>query len=123
LLHLPHRVSNLPRASEKLSPGRSELMADEQTPVPAKNVIFMLPDGASASYMANYRYFKEDADGPVREPLLKGMVQTDSFNNPVTDSAAGATAYATGVKTRNGSAAVLNAVESRLHRETVLEVS
>jgi hypothetical protein len=37
-------------------------MADEQTPVPAKNVIFMLPDGASASYMANYRYFKE---GPL----------------------------------------------------------
>ena len=58
-------------------------MADEQTPVPAKNVIFMLPDGASASYMANYRYFKEDADGPVWEPLLKGMVQTDSADNPI----------------------------------------
>jgi alkaline phosphatase len=81
-------------------------MTDEQTPVPAKNVIFMLPDGASASYMANYRYFKEGADGPVWEPLLKGMVQTDSFNNPVTDSAAGANAYATGIKTRNGSVGV-----------------
>jgi alkaline phosphatase len=81
-------------------------MADEQTPVPAKNVIFMLPDGASASYMANYRYFKEGAEGPVWEPLLKGMVQTDSFNDPVTDSAAGANAYATGVETRNGSVGV-----------------
>ncbi|WP_207480912.1 alkaline phosphatase [Arenibaculum pallidiluteum] len=81
-------------------------MADVQTPVSAKNVIFMLPDGASASYMANYHYFKEGAGAPVWEPLLKGMVQTGSFNNPVTDSAAGATAYATGVGTRNGSVGV-----------------
>lgn len=76
------------------------------TPTTAKNVIFMLPDGASAAYAVNYRYFKEGPDGPVWEPLLKGMVQTDAFNNPITDSAAGATAYATGVKTRTGSVGV-----------------
>ncbi|WP_052402933.1 alkaline phosphatase [Muricoccus aerilatus] len=73
------------------------------TPTTAKNVIFMLPDGASAAYAANYRYFKEGTEGPIWEPLLKGLAQTDSFNNPITDSAAGANAYATGVKTRNGS--------------------
>ncbi|MDJ0391538.1 alkaline phosphatase [Roseomonas sp. E05] len=82
------------------------MATEDQTPATAKNVIFMLPDGASASYMANYRYFKEGTEGPVWEPLLKGMVQTDSFSNPVTDSAAGANAYATGVKTRNGSVGV-----------------
>jgi alkaline phosphatase len=67
-----------------------------------KNVIFMLPDGASAAYAANYRFFKEGAEVPLWEPLLKGAVQTSSFNAFITDSAAGANAYATGVKTRNG---------------------
>ncbi|MCO6414646.1 alkaline phosphatase [Siccirubricoccus sp. KC 17139] len=62
----------------------------------------MLPDGASAAYASNYRFFKEGGEAPVWEALQKGLVQTDSFNNPITDSAAGATAYATGVKTRNG---------------------
>jgi alkaline phosphatase len=81
-------------------------MATENQNSAAKNVIFMLPDGASTSFAANYRYFKEGSEGPVWEPLLKGMVQTDSFNNPITDSAAGANAYATGVKTRNGSVGV-----------------
>jgi alkaline phosphatase len=82
------------------------MATEDQTPATAKNVIFMLPDGASASYMTNYRYFKEGEEGPVWEPLLKGMVQTDSFSNPVTDSAASANAYATGAKTRNGSVGV-----------------
>jgi alkaline phosphatase len=79
---------------------------EDQAPSTAQNIIFMLPDGASAAYAANYRFFKQGAEGPVWEPLLRGMVQTDSFNNPVTDSAAGANAYATGVKTRNGSVGV-----------------
>ncbi|SDB74692.1 alkaline phosphatase [Belnapia rosea] len=82
------------------------MTSENPTPETAKNVIFMLPDGASTSYLANYRYFKEGPDAPVWEPLLKGMVQTDSLNNPITDSAAGANAYATGVKTRNGSVGV-----------------
>jgi alkaline phosphatase len=105
-VEFPYR--SLPGGSKTLSPGRKwNLMAnEEQAPGTAKNIIFMLPDGASAAYAANYRAFKEGAEGPVWEPLLKGMVQTDSFNNPVTDSAAGANAYATGVKTRNGSVGV-----------------
>jgi alkaline phosphatase len=82
------------------------MATEDQTPATAKNVIFMLPDGASASYMANYRYFKEGGESPIWEPLLKGMVQTDSFSDPITDSAASANAYATGVKTRNGSVGV-----------------
>ncbi|WP_187830113.1 alkaline phosphatase [Siccirubricoccus phaeus] len=82
------------------------MATEDQTPATAKNIIFLLPDGASASYMANYRYFKEGPEAPVWEPLLKGMIQTDSFSDPITDSAASANAYATGVKTRNGSVGV-----------------
>jgi alkaline phosphatase len=66
----------------------------------AKNVIFMVPDGYSASYATNYRWYK--GEETVLDSMLVGMHRTYSANTEVTDSAAAGTAMATGVKTNNG---------------------
>ncbi|ALC92639.1 alkaline phosphatase [Bacillus sp. FJAT-18017] len=65
-----------------------------------KNVIFMVPDGYSASYATNYRWFKGKES--QMDSILVGMHRTYSANSEVTDSAAAGTAMATGVKTNNG---------------------
>lgn len=64
-----------------------------------KNVIFMIPDGFSASYVTNYRWYKGKQS--LLDSMLVGMHRTYSANSAVTDSAAAATAMATGVKTNN----------------------
>ena len=66
----------------------------------AKNVILMVPDGYSASYATNYRWYK--GEETVLDSMLVGMHRTYSSNSEVTDSAAAGTAMATGVKTNNG---------------------
>ncbi|WP_409272063.1 alkaline phosphatase [Neobacillus sp. SCS-31] len=65
-----------------------------------KNVIFMIPDGFSASYATNYRWFKGKES--QMDSILVGMHRTYSADTEVTDSAAAGTAMATGVKTNNG---------------------
>lgn len=65
-----------------------------------KNVIFMIPDGYSASYATSYRWYKGEES--AMDPLLVGMHRTYSADTEVTDSAAAGTAMATGVKTNNG---------------------
>ena len=66
----------------------------------AKNVIFMVPDGYSAAYATNYRWYKGEES--IMDSMLVGMHRTYSANSEVTDSAAAGTAFATGVKTNNG---------------------
>ncbi|RQW18954.1 alkaline phosphatase [Bacillus sp. C1-1] len=70
---------------------------------PAKNVIFLIPDGFSQSYASSYRFYKEDAL-PIWEEkeMFAAMVKTGSNNAAITDSAAAGTALATGHKTDNG---------------------
>jgi alkaline phosphatase len=65
-----------------------------------KNVIFMVPDGYSAAYATNYRWFKGEES--IMDSMLVGMHRTYSSNSEITDSAAAGTAFATGVKTNNG---------------------
>ncbi|SES07465.1 alkaline phosphatase [Salipaludibacillus aurantiacus] len=64
-----------------------------------ENVIFLIPDGFSASYATNYRHYK--GEETIFDELLVGLMQTTSADNEVTDSAAAGTAMATGVKTNN----------------------
>ncbi|MFC4683681.1 alkaline phosphatase [Exiguobacterium sp. s149] len=66
-----------------------------------KNVIFMIPDGYSASYATNYRWYADEEETTLDQHLT-GMMRTYSANSKVTDSAAAGTAMATGVKTNNG---------------------
>ena len=96
------------RGSETVS--RSEFgsgsIDNEVAPALAKNVIFMVPDGFGDAAATAYRYFKGTEEPPAWEHGLQASVQTHSASSPVTDSAAAATAYATGVKTYNGGIAV-----------------
>lgn len=78
----------------------AEAKSDKVNNGKAKNVIFMVPDGYSASYATNYRWYKGEES--IMDSMLVGMHRTYSANSEVTDSAAAGTAFATGVKTNNG---------------------
>ncbi|MFS0788520.1 alkaline phosphatase [Shouchella sp. 1P09AA] len=70
---------------------------------PAKNVIFLIPDGFSQSYANSYRMYKEESE-PIwdEKEMLSAHVKTESNDAAITDSAAAGTAFATGQKTNNG---------------------
>ncbi len=103
--------------------------APEPVPTAAagpRNVIFLLGDGMGAAHVKAYRVYADDPATPDIDPLpfddlQVGAVATDSIafrcrdNNPedcvrdpyaVTDSAASASAYATGHDTLNGAISV-----------------
>lgn len=64
-----------------------------------RNVILMIPDGCGPAAITLARLVS--GHPLVLDSLLVGAVQTHSADSHVTDSAAGGTALATGVKTRN----------------------
>lgn len=74
--------------------------ADEPAETQIKNVIFMIGDGMGENHLLlaeekGYDLFMDDA------PDLRGQSMTRSFSHKVTDSAAGATALACGVRNLN----------------------
>ncbi|KXI28532.1 alkaline phosphatase [Paraglaciecola hydrolytica] len=78
------------------------------SPAP-KNIIMVVGDGMGPEYTTAYRMYMDDKNTPeleltIFDQLLVGMASThpDLSNGYVTDSAAGATSLATGVKTYNG---------------------
>ena len=80
--------------------------ADEARP---RNVILFVSDGcgpASFTLARDYVRYKGGGDALAIDPLQVGSIHTYSTNSRVTDSAAGATAFACGVKTYNGAIAV-----------------
>jgi len=81
-------------------------------PMP-KNIIVVVGDGMGPEYTTAYRMFMDDKSTPeveltIFDQLLVGMASTHPAHSQgfVTDSAAGATALSTGVKTYNGAIAV-----------------
>jgi alkaline phosphatase len=89
-----------------------------------KNIIMVIADGMGPAYTTSYRYFNDDPltehiEETVFDRLLVGSASTypASVSGVVTDSAAGATALATGFKTYNGAIALdvnKNSVETVL---------
>jgi alkaline phosphatase len=77
-----------------------------------KNIIYMIGDGMGPAYLAGYRYFSDDKAKPeventIFDELWLGMASTYPDDDTyVTDSAAGATALATGFKSYNGAISV-----------------
>lgn len=78
-----------------------------------KNIIMVIGDGMGPAYTTAYRMYADDPATPeveetVFDRLLVGMASThpDSNTGYVTDSAAGATALSSGVKTYNGAIGV-----------------
>ncbi|MGZ5445812.1 MAG: alkaline phosphatase [Thermoanaerobaculia bacterium] len=69
------------------------------TPQPApKNVILLIADGAGLGHLTLARHIRADAFRIGTMPVV-GVFTTGCFNRAVTDSAASATAFATGSKT------------------------
>jgi alkaline phosphatase len=85
--------------------------AAQQAPTPAavpgerpRNVIMMIPDGFGPASLTMARMAK---GAPLAlDEFLTGNVGTEATDSHVTDSAAGATAYASGIKTYNGAIGV-----------------
>ncbi|MDF2153387.1 alkaline phosphatase [Vibrio sp. CAU 1672] len=76
------------------------------------NIIYMIGDGMGPAYTSAYRYFTNNPDTAqiettVFDSILVGMARTYPDDDTyVTDSAAGATALSSGIKTYNGAVAV-----------------
>lgn len=76
------------------------------------SIIFVIGDGMAPPYTSAYRYYMDDPSTPavdmtIFDEMLVGMARTyPNDTTVVTDSAASATALATGVKTFNGAIGV-----------------
>ncbi len=73
------------------------ILATAQKP---KNVIFLIGDGMGLAQVSTTFYYKDTRPNFQRFKHI-GLVRTSSATHKVTDSAAGATAYASGIKTYN----------------------
>ncbi|RLD27190.1 MAG: alkaline phosphatase [Bacteroidetes bacterium] len=72
-----------------------------------KNVILLIGDGTGLTQISSAFYFKETSPNYARFKHI-GLINTSSSREDITDSAAGATAFACGVKTYNGAVGVAN---------------
>ncbi len=70
-----------------------------------KNIIFLIGDGMGLSQVSASLYFNENPSNFERFQTI-GLIKTSSSAELITDSAAGATAFASGVKTYNGAIGV-----------------
>lgn len=80
-------------------------IAKEEAPPKAKNVILLIGDGTGLSQISSAFYFKKTSPNYARFKYI-GLIKTSSSREDITDSAAGATAFASGVKTYNGAIGV-----------------
>ncbi|MEZ4858268.1 MAG: alkaline phosphatase [Flavobacteriaceae bacterium] len=74
-------------------------------PKKPKNIILLIGDGTGLSQVSSAQFFKDSPSNYDRFPVI-GLIKTSSASDLVTDSAAGATAFASGVKTYNGAVGV-----------------
>ncbi|MEL6810032.1 MAG: alkaline phosphatase [Bacteroidota bacterium] len=65
-----------------------------------KNVILLIGDGMGLSQVSLTQYYGDEPSNFERFPTV-GLIKTSSESHVITDSGAGATAYAAGVKTYN----------------------
>jgi len=80
-------------------------IAKEEAPPKAKNVILLIGDGTGLSQISSAFYFKSTSPNYARFNSI-GLINTSSSKEDITDSAAGGTAFASGVKTYNGAIGV-----------------
>lgn len=83
---------------------KSRTIANKEVIAP-KNVILLIGDGTGLSQISSTFYFKGSSPNYARFKNI-GLIKTSSSRQDVTDSAAGATAFACGVKTYNGAIGV-----------------
>lgn len=71
-----------------------------------KNVILMIGDGMGLSQMSSIYYYNDGERPNFSRFKTIGLINTSSAKEKITDSAAGATAFATGRKSYNGAISV-----------------
>ncbi len=76
----------------------------ESTRTP-KNIILVEGDGTGLSQVSAAQFFKDGPSNYDRFPVI-GLIKTSASSDLITDSAASATAFASGVKTYNGAIGV-----------------
>jgi alkaline phosphatase len=79
--------------------------AVSQTTKPPKNIILLVGDGMGLSEISASLYFNDTPSNFLRFHTV-GLSMTSSSRELITDSAAGATAFASGIKTYNGAIGV-----------------
>ncbi len=82
-----------------------------------KNIILLVGDGMGLSEISSSLYFNDKPSNFLRFNTV-GLSMTSSSKELVTDSAAGATAFASGIKTYNGAIGVN---EAKQPAETIVE--
>ncbi|VAW67360.1 Alkaline phosphatase [hydrothermal vent metagenome] len=89
---------------------------------PVKNIILMIGDGMGAEHrrVARLIHKGESAELAMDRLAVKGQVRTSAFNGVLTDSAAAATAMATGQKTANG---VIGLSPQLNHLENIIQAA
>lgn len=70
-----------------------------------KNIILLIGDGMGLSQVSAAQFYKEGASNFEEFPVI-GLIKTSASDKLITDSAAGATAFACGIKTYNGAIGV-----------------
>lgn len=80
-------------------------IAKEEVAPKAKNVILLIGDGVGLSQVSSAFYFKKTSPNYARFNWV-GLISTSSSREDITDSAAGATAFGSGIKTYNGAIGV-----------------
>ena len=78
---------------------------EESTVTKPKNVILMIGDGMGLSQLSSPQYYSQQQPNLEQFPIV-GLIKTSSSAQLITDSAAGATAFACGVKSYNGAIGV-----------------
>ena len=95
-------------------------LEEDITTTPKKrplNIILMIADGTGLSQISASQFFNPKASNYERFKHI-GLIKTSSSSDLITDSAAGATALASGIKTYNGAVGVDN---DTLPKSTILE--
>lgn len=87
-------------------------------PTAPKNVILLIGDGMGLSQVSSCYFFGNDNPPNFNRFPVVGLINTTSADAEITDSAAGATAFAAGVKTYNGA---ISKNENKENVETLIE--
>lgn len=98
-------ISLLWGCSAKTPEAQTTFVKAPQQPITAKNVILLIGDGMGLSQITAGMYANGNTLELERFKTI-GLIKVHASNNLITDSAAGATAFATGTKTYNGAIGV-----------------
>jgi alkaline phosphatase len=83
-----------------------------------KNIILLIGDGMGLSQVSTAFFYKDTVPNFQRFNSI-GLIKTSSASDLITDSAAGATAFSTGVKSYNGSIGMSN---DTIPQKTIVEM-